>query len=439
MDYSTYIDNAMQNQAVINVGIIGSVSNGKTSITKALTGISTQKHSEEKEKNRTMRLGYANAKIYKCQTCDAPECYQSTSSDIFEYKCNKCGNETKLITHISITDVPGHNFLMATMLNGTCVMDYTILVESSCSATIPAKQTIEHYKITKESGIEPKIVCMNKMDLMKTKQNGQIKINIMREYLEENGEKIPIIPVSATLKCNIDVLCEYLSGLKIPKKDLSSDIKMFIIRSFNINNPITSIENLKGGVIGGSLQRGMLKVNDIVTIYPGYINKKNNITEDSYEWEYKPLKCKILSIQSEKNNMEFAIPGGLIGVQLDVDPAMTSNDRLVGQLVFNEDKEVRVVEKILLSYKKLNNYDVKKGDKIQININANNIYATIIKMNDGKKKKSSLSENEMMINLEKPTCIEIGDIVSINIIEENIVNIFGKGNVIDGFNCKMVI
>ena len=59
------IDEIMQNQAVINVGLVGHVANGKTSVTEYMTGIKTNKHSAEKKQNKTIRLGYANFKIWK--------------------------------------------------------------------------------------------------------------------------------------------------------------------------------------------------------------------------------------------------------------------------------------------------------------------------------------------------------------------------------------
>ena len=55
----------INNQAILNTGVIGSVSNGKSTLVRSLTGIKTQKHSSEKERNITINIGYANAKIYQ--------------------------------------------------------------------------------------------------------------------------------------------------------------------------------------------------------------------------------------------------------------------------------------------------------------------------------------------------------------------------------------
>jgi translation initiation factor 2 subunit 3 len=424
-EYNMFIKKIMEDQPVVNIGVIGHVANGKSTFTKALTGVITQKHSKELERNITIKLGYANAKIYKCGLCKAPEAYQSTGSHIYDHNCIHCGNPTELILHVSFTDCPGHNLLMSTMLNGTCIMDYTILLESCANTVIPAIQTIEHFQVTKEAGIETKIVCLNKTDLL-VKEKEKIKDNIdkLRKFV---GDKIPIVPVCCTLGLNTDVLCEYISRIPIPIKKIDEEIKMLVIRSFNINHPDTKISEIKGGVIGGSLTRGILKIGDKVKIYPGFIEKIGK------KWKYSPLECEILSINSEKNKLEKAIPGGLIGVQLNIDPAHTVNDGLVGNVMFKDGcKEPNVFEKVQIKYKKISHrtddhstddHDIVKGDNIQININSNNIKGKILNMDD----------DSIYLKLEKPICVELNDKVTINIINEDSgIVIYGSGIIIDG-------
>ena len=78
-------------QPQINIGMIGHVSDGKSTLVKALTGQTTQRFSQEKQNNLTIKLGYANCKIIKCINCPEPECYSSVSSNVMDYKCKKCG------------------------------------------------------------------------------------------------------------------------------------------------------------------------------------------------------------------------------------------------------------------------------------------------------------------------------------------------------------
>lgn len=60
-------------QATLNIGTIGHVAHGKSTVVKAVTGINPVKTSKEKRRNITIKLGYANAKIFKCPSCPAPQ------------------------------------------------------------------------------------------------------------------------------------------------------------------------------------------------------------------------------------------------------------------------------------------------------------------------------------------------------------------------------
>ena len=115
-------------QATINIGTIGHVAHGKTTLVRAISGIQTTRHKIEKERNITYVLGYANAKLYKCPKCPEPECYKSAGSDHEDSpKCEKCHETLELLRHISFVDCPGHDILMATMLNGAAVMDAALI------------------------------------------------------------------------------------------------------------------------------------------------------------------------------------------------------------------------------------------------------------------------------------------------------------------------
>lgn len=75
------------------------------------------------------------------------------------------------------------------------------------------------------------------------------------------AEGAPIIPISAQLKYNIEVICEYISKkIPIPVRDFVSPPRLIVIRSFDVNKPGSEVEDLKGGVAGGSILRGVLKV-----------------------------------------------------------------------------------------------------------------------------------------------------------------------------------
>lgn len=67
-------------QATQNIGTIGHVAHGKSTLVLAVSGVSTVRHQKEKIRNITIKLGYANAKLYKCPRCPDPQCYQPYGS-----------------------------------------------------------------------------------------------------------------------------------------------------------------------------------------------------------------------------------------------------------------------------------------------------------------------------------------------------------------------
>ena len=87
------------------------------------------RHEKEKSRNITIKLGYANAKLYKCPSCPPPDCYKSFGSKKEDNpKCKACDSTLQLIRHVSFVDCPGHDVLMATMLAGAAVMDSALLL-----------------------------------------------------------------------------------------------------------------------------------------------------------------------------------------------------------------------------------------------------------------------------------------------------------------------
>lgn len=411
------------------IGVIGSVSNGKSTVIKSLTGLATQRHAKEKQSNKTIRVGYANAKIFKCEVCASPDCYQSVKSSESNCLCKMCKNECTFQTHVSFTDIPGHNLFMATMLNGTCAMDYAIMIESCENEQIPSPQTIEHYNILKQKGIKTIFVCLNKIDQMvKTpKKVKQIMATLRKFIFDSEGVIVPIIPISGTMNCNMDIVCEYICKTKLPEKDIISNPKLFAIRTFNVNLPRAQITELKGGVMGGCLQRGTLKVGDELILSPCYTQKTTDECRNAtgINWNYIPCKCKVLSIDSEQVELDYAIPGGLIGVQLDIDPALTGNDCIVGHVLFKECEQYKykVYEGIKIAYEKMKDREIKIGDILQINANANNVKCVVYE----------IDESFVKLELEKPICVENDDTVTVSIPSSGgCINIFACGKIVDG-------
>ena len=122
---------------------------------------------------------------------------------------------------------------------------------------------------------------------------------------------------------------EYIvKNIPIPVRDFTSDPRLIVIRSFDVNKPGAEVDELKGGVAGGSILKGVLRIGLEVEIRPGIVTKDNQGRN-----KCKPIYSRIMSLHAENNLLNFAVPGGLIGVGTRIDPTLCRADRLVGQVL----------------------------------------------------------------------------------------------------------
>ena len=379
------MDDIIKLQPILNVGVLGHVAHGKSTLVRQITGIRTQKHSNENKTGRTIKLGYANVKIYKC-TRDGCGWYYTKPSEMAEFQCEKyeCNGQCQLINHISFVDAPGHEFLMTTMLNGAAVMDCAILVIAA-NEKVPQPQTQEHLIAAEIMGLKNILIVQNKIDTItieKVKENAKE----IREWVKGTcAENSKIVPISAHKGKGVQKIIESLSRLSVVTDTVQSDSVFACVRSFDINKPGKPVEELKGGVIGGTLLQGKLDIGDELTIRPGIQTTNNN---------FIPLKTKILGMQSEKNKLECAVPGGLIALETTLDPRFTCKDILVGSLAGSNLPELTT--QLKLKYFLLKGTTFKSGDSIRITYLSRTVMGEIVSI---PKKKI------MKVQLKDPLCI----------------------------------
>lgn len=421
------------NQATINIGTIGHVAHGKSTVVKAISGVQTVRFKNELERNITIKLGYANAKIFKCSNpeCPRPGCYRSYKSDKEEgFPCENpgCTGKMKLIRHVSFVDCPGHDILMATMLNGAAVMDAALLLIAG-NESCPQPQTSEHLAAIEIMKLKHIIILQNKIDLVKETTAQEHYRSILKFVKGTVADHAPIIPISAQLKYNIDAINEYIvKKIPIPRRDFTADPRLIVIRSFDVNKPGSEVDDLKGGVAGGSILCGILKVNDEIEIRPGIVSKDNE-----GKLKCKPIFSRIVSLLAENNHMKFAVPGGLIGVGTKVDPTLCRADRLVGQVLGSVGKLPAIYTELEINYFLLRRLlgvktDDKKQAKVQ-KLSKNEVLMVNIGSTSTGGHVISVKADLAKIQLSSPACTEINEKIALSRRIEKHWRLIGWGTI----------
>jgi translation initiation factor 2 subunit 3 len=386
----------------VNIGIIGHVDHGKTTLTKVISGVWTDRHSEEIKRGITIRLGYADASFYKCPDCQGHEAYTTKK------KCPACGAECKFLRTVSFVDAPGHETLMATMLSGAAIMNGAILLVAA-NEKCPQPQTKEHLMALTISDVRNIIIVQNKIDVVDEEhalKNYQEIKDFVKGTIAENA---PIIPICAQREENIDILLAAIDEfIPSPKVDASLPPRMHIARSFDINQPGSSPEELLGGVLGGTLTQGTLRVGDEIEIRPGL---KVEIKGKTI-WE--PLHTTVESLHSGSKSLDEVGPGGLIAIGTKLDPATTKSDSLIGKVVGKSDSLPDVLHEITMEVKLLDRV-VGAASEVKVDtLNSNEPLMLSVGTSTTVGTVTSARENMAVVRLKIPICSEPGQGVAIS-------------------------
>jgi translation initiation factor 2 subunit 3 len=396
-------------QAETNVGTVGHVDHGKTTLVAALSGEWSDRYSEEQERGISIKLGYANAEVAYCPKCDKYfTLYLANMTKDKKQKRNTCpedGTDLVFKRKISFVDSPGHEILMATMLSGASLMNGALLLVSA-TEKCPQPQTKEHLAALEICGLKKIIIVQNKIDAVSRERCIENFHEIQKFIKGTVAENAPIVPVSAIYKVNLDVLLRRIEEIiPTPKLDGTKNALFHVARSFDINRPGTDIENLHGGVIGGSVSQGIIKINDVIEIRPGV--KKGE--------KYTPIITTVKSIYQGTVSLEEAHPGGLIALGTEIDPSITKADNLIGNLAGHEnelplvqyecDIIITLLPKVLGSEEEIEITPLKLGEPMLLVTGTSLTSGIIDKI--GKK-------NRIHFKLKRPISAEKGSTVAVS-------------------------
>jgi translation initiation factor 2 subunit 3 len=385
-------------QPEINIGLVGHVDHGKTTLVKALSGKWTDTHSEEIKRGITIRLGYADVTIYRCGSCEGSDAFSVQPA------CSKCRKPAVAVRTLSLVDAPGHESLMATMLCGASIMDGALLLVSA-QEKCPQPQTVEHVTALQIVGIKNVIVIQNKIDLVSEEQ-AKKNYGEIKAFLKGTPfANAPIVPMSALHSVNLDALLEAIqSTIPTPQRDRAKPPLMFVARSFDTNKPGTEPHKMIGGILGGTLRQGAFENGQDIAILPGYEDKK----------QWKPLTTKIVSLMTGGKKVEDVGPGGSVAALTMLDPAVVKSDKLVGSIaglpgklppVWNELKlEANLLERSVNADDKLVLAPLRMGELLMLNVNAAATVGVV----------KSLSKKEVVCTLRRPVCAETGSRVAMS-------------------------
>lgn len=387
-------------QPEVNIGLVGHVDHGKTTLTQALTGEWTDRHSEELRRGISIKLGYADAVFYKCPDLPPPSGYT------VDPKCPDGGGEAEFLRAVSFVDAPGHETLMATMLSGAAIMDGALLLVAA-NEPVPQPQTREHLYALDIIGVKKVVVVQNKIDLVSSERALQNYQEIETFLHGSPIESAPIVPISANHRVNIDALIGAIEEtIPTPRRDMNKPPLMYVARSFDVNRPGTRPAELRGGVLGGSLIQGQLHVGEEIEIRPGVAS----LTEGRAE----ALHTKVASLISGGRELDILHPGGLAAVGTTLDPALTKSDGLTGRLIGTAGTLPPVTQKIRLKATLLDRVlGTQRETKVE-KIRTSEILSLTVGTTVAPGKVTSARGDEVELNLSRAVTVFPGSRVAIS-------------------------
>jgi len=405
-----FAEDGERKQPLLNIGIVGHVAHGKTTLIEAFTGVDTRRYKREVASNRTLNIGYTNATVCKCTCADVERPRYAVGNPL---TCD-CPRHT-----VSIVDCPGHNVLLSTMITGAHVMDTCILVVAA-DEPCPRPQTKEHAAVLQivgtrsgARGFAEGLIVQNKVDLVSEDRIRCSKSEIDDFVQGTMFQHWPIVPASAQMRLNTDLIAKFIydraERVATTRADVETNARIskgIVVRTFDINKP--GSKTVKGTVIGGSVVNGAFSVGEDIILLPSAV------------------EAKILSMKSEKTDLQSARSGGLIAIQTDINPSYCNvlvGSTFLNRCHFDPTRLLSAASVLKVKYHLLHGCDVKrlnKQDKITINYSGYNVDATVIR--------SSKEKYRMAISLAKALYVHPNEEMNFTIVADRRLIGFGRCN-----------
>ncbi|HEY8343391.1 MAG TPA: selenocysteine-specific translation elongation factor [Calditerricola sp.] len=211
------------------VGVAGHIDHGKTTLTKALTGIDTDRLKEEKERQISIEPGYAHLTLPSGK-------------------------------RIGFVDVPGHERFIRQMVAGVAGIDVALLVVAADEGVMP--QTREHLAILELLGIRRGLIALTKTDLVDADMLALAREDVAAAVAETFLADAPIVPVSAATGAGLDALLAALDAVldAPPNRPLHGPARLPVDRAFARKG--------FGTVVTGTLFQGTVRPGDELVVLP---------------------------------------------------------------------------------------------------------------------------------------------------------------------------
>ncbi|XP_071548848.1 eukaryotic translation initiation factor 2 subunit 3-like [Panulirus ornatus] len=228
-----------------------------------------------------------------------------------------------------------------------------------------------------------------------------------------------------------------MKKIPVPERDFMAEPRLIVIRSFDVNKPGCEVEDLKGGVAGGSILRGVLKIGQEIEVRPGIMSRD----QQSGRVVCKPIRSRIISLFAETNELQFAVPGGLIGVGTKIDPTLCRADRMVGQVLGAVDSLPEIFTELEISYFLLRRLlgvrteGDKKGAKVQKLTKNEMLMVNIGSLSTGGRV-LAVKADLAKITLTQPVCTEEGEKIALSRRIDKHWRLIGWGQIRRGVTIK---